>query len=75
MMMTVMMEGRYGVKMEKSECRIHARKFVAGPKRGYKMFANLRKGIFGLYSQSKGRNIVQDTLKLEMKTRVNLQAR
>ena len=27
---------------EKSECRIHARKFVAGPKKGYKMFANLR---------------------------------
>ena len=46
MMMTVMKEGRYGVKIkEKSECRIHARKFVAGPKKGYKMFANLRERI------------------------------
>ena len=32
MMMTVMKEGRYEVKMEeKSECRIHVQKFVAGP--------------------------------------------
>ena len=46
MMMTVMKEGRYRVKMEeKSECRIHARKFVAGAKNGYKMFANLRKRV------------------------------
>ena len=46
MMMTVMKEGRYRVKMEeKSECRIHARKFVAGPKKGYKGFANLRKRV------------------------------
>ena len=45
-MMMVMKEGRYGVKMEeKSECRIHARKFVAGVIKGYKMFANLRKRV------------------------------
>ena len=45
MMMTVK-ERRYGVKMkEKSECRIHARKFVAGAKNSYKMFANLRKRV------------------------------
>lgn len=44
MMMTMMKEVRYGVKMEeKSDCRIHARKFFAGAEKGYKMFANLRK--------------------------------
>ena len=46
MIMTVMKEGRYRVKMEeKCECRIHARKFVAGPKKGYKGFVNLRKRV------------------------------
>ena len=38
MMMTVMKEGRYGVKMkEKSECKIHARKFVVDPKKAIKL--------------------------------------